>query len=144
MNSLARTDLFTSLGQAVTLTRTREGRRALASMITKLDSQQDPRPRTRHRAKPDPAPRGDDAGKRADDAITNLSAYALKLDFEYHRLHDRLVELLEDDAAAAEELRTALRERDELGAGRDAFRQSLAALQDLTRREAQPSRSDQL
>ena len=92
----------------------------------------------------DPAVRDDDAGKRADDAITNLSAYALKLDFEYHQLHDRLLELLKGDGAAAEELRAAMRERDELGAAREAFRGSVAALQDLTRSDAQPARSDQL
>jgi hypothetical protein len=91
-----------------------------------------------------PAVRDDDAGKRADDAITNLSAYALKLDFEYHQLHDRLRELLKDEGAAAEELRAALRELDELGAAREAFRGSVAALQDLTRSDAQPARSDQL
>lgn len=93
----------------------------------------------------DPAVRDDDASKRADDAITNLSAYALKLDFEYHQLHDRLLELLKGEgAAAAEELRAAMRERDELGAAREAFRGSVAALQDLTRSDAQPARSDQL
>ena len=92
----------------------------------------------------DPAVRDDDAGKRADDAITNLSAYALKLDFEYHQLHDRLLELLKGDGGAAEELRAAMRERDELGAAREAFRGSVAALQDLTRSDGQPARSDQL
>ena len=45
-------------------------------------------------ARRDPSAGSDDAGKRADDAITNLSAYALKLDFEYGRLDDRLLELL--------------------------------------------------
>jgi hypothetical protein len=113
-------------------------------MATNIDSHQDPKARMRRRARHDPAARGDDAGKRADDAITNLSAYALKLDFEYHRLHDRLLELLKGDDAAADELRTALRERDELGAAREAFRRSVVALQDLTRRDAQPARSDQL
>lgn len=79
-----------------------------------------------------------DSEKLADDAITNLSAYALKLDFEYHRLDDRLRELLKGGAAAAEELRALLHEREELGAAREAFRRSVAALHDLTRREAQP------
>lgn len=87
---------------------------------------------------------GDDAGKRADDAITNLSAYALKLDFEYHRLDDRLLELLEGDAGGADELRGALRERDELGAAREAFRRSVAALHDLASHEAQSPLSDHL
>jgi predicted RNA binding protein with dsRBD fold (UPF0201 family) len=98
----------------------------------------------RRRAKVDAAVRGDDAAKRADDAITNLSAYALKLDVEYHRLDDRMIELLDGEAAPAEELRTVLREREELGAARDAFRRSVAALRDLTRHEARPALSDQL
>ena len=73
--------------------------------------------------------------KRADDAITNLSAYALKLDFEYHRVDDRLLDLLRGDAGAADELRGLLRERDELGAARVAFRRSVASLHDLARGE---------
>jgi hypothetical protein len=97
----------------------------------------------RRRARLDAAVAGDDAGKRADDAITNLSAYALRLDFEYHRLDDRLLEL-SGEGAAGEEVRTVLRERNELGAARDAFRRSVTALHDLTRREAQPMVSDQL
>lgn len=143
MNSFSRTGLFTLLDQAVTLTPMRGGRRALASMITNSNSHHDPRARMR-RTSLEPAARVDDAGKRADDAITNLSAYALRLDFEYHQLHDRLIELVKGEGAAPEELRTALCERDELGAAREAFRRSVAALHDMTRREAQPARSDQL
>ena len=45
--------------------------------------------------------------------------------------------------AAADELRTVLRERDQLGAAREAFRRSVAALHDLARHEAQPALSDQ-
>jgi hypothetical protein len=112
-------------------------------MMTNIDSHQDRSGRARRRAKLDPTARGDDVGKRADDAITNLSAYALKLDFEYHRLDDRLLELLKGEAAGAEDLRTVLRERDELGAAREAFRRSVAALHDLTRREAHLALSDQ-
>lgn len=80
----------------------------------------------------------DHVGKVADDAITNLSAYALKLDFEYHRLDDRLRERLMGGAAAADELRALVHEHEELGAAREAFRRSVAALHDLTRREAHP------
>ncbi len=112
-------------------------------MLTNIDSHQDRSVRMRRRAKVDPAELSDNTGTRADDAITDLSAYALKLDFEYHRLDDRLLELLKGEAAA-EELRTVLRERDELGRAREAFRRSVAALHDLTRREAQPALSDQL
>ncbi|MGH2895242.1 MAG: hypothetical protein ACRDPM_18520 [Solirubrobacteraceae bacterium] len=94
--------------------------------------------------RPESRSRSDDAGKRADDAITNLSAYALKLDVEYHRLDDRLLEILKREPTAADELRTVLRERDDLGAAREAFRRSVSALHDLTRREAQPALSDQV
>jgi hypothetical protein len=93
--------------------------------------------RMRRRAQREQLAHADHGGKLADDAITNLSAYALKLDFEYHRLDDRLRELLKGGAAAAEELRALLHEREELGAAREAFRRSVAALHDLTRREAQ-------
>jgi hypothetical protein len=113
-------------------------------MITNSDSHHDRSARTRRSARLTPSAGGDDAGKRADDAITNLSAYALKLDFEYDRLDDRLLELLEGEAAPADELRTVLRERDELGAAREAFRRSVAALHDLARHEARPALSDQL
>jgi hypothetical protein len=106
-------------------------------MATKIDFHHDPA-RRRHRTQRHAAAWGEDAGKRADDAITNLSAYALKLDFEYHRQQTRLLELVRGEAAAADDLRTALRERDELGAARDAFRQSVAALQDLARGDGPP------
>jgi hypothetical protein len=100
-----------------------------------MDSHDDRSGPSRRRAKDASAVPANGADKRADDAITNLSAYALKLDFEYHRLDDRLLELLHGEVAAAEELRTVLLERDELGAARAAFRRSVAALHDLTRRE---------
>ena len=87
-------------------------------------------------------PPGGDPGKRAEDAITNLSAYALGLDLEYHQLSDRLLERLRGDAAA-DELRTLLRERDELEAAREAFRRSVGELHDLTRREAEEAAPDQ-
>jgi hypothetical protein len=90
------------------------------------------------RAQREAVAQADSGGKLADDAITNLSAYALTLDFEYHRLDDRLRDLLKGGAAAAEELRAMVHEHEELGAARVAFRRSVAALHDLTRREAQP------
>ena len=113
-------------------------------MISNSDSHHDRSARTRRCARLTPSAEGDDAGKRADDAITNLSAYALKLDSDYDRLDDRLLKLLEGDAAAADELRTVLRERDQLGAAREAFRRSVAELHDLARHEAQPALSDQV
>lgn len=95
--------------------------------------------RLRRRAQREQLEHADSGGKLADDAITNLSAYALKLDFEYHRLDDRLRERLMGGAAAAEELRALVHEHEELGAAREAFRRSVASLHDLTRREAHPS-----
>jgi predicted RNA binding protein with dsRBD fold (UPF0201 family) len=100
--------------------------------------------RTRRGAMLDHVALGDNPGKRADDAITNLSAYALKLDVEYHRLDDRFLELLQREPTAAEELRTVLREREDLGAAREAFRRSVSALHALTRGEARPALSDQV
>ena len=57
---------------------------------------------------------------------------ALNLDVEYHRLDDRLLELVKAESKA-EELRAVLRERDQIGAEREAFRRSVAALHEQTR-----------
>jgi hypothetical protein len=57
---------------------------------------------------------------------------ALKLDVEYHRLDDRLLELVKAESKA-EELRAVLRERDQIGAEREASRRSVAALHEQTR-----------
>jgi hypothetical protein len=59
-------------------------------------------------------------------------ADALNLDVEYHRLDDRLLELVKAESKA-EELRAVLRERDQIGAEREAFRRSVAALHEQTR-----------
>ncbi len=81
------------------------------------------------RRHPDPGPDVRDASARANDALTNLSAYALTLDAEYLRLDDRLLELTNTESAAAE-LGTVLRQRDEIGAERDAFRHAVLALRE--------------
>jgi hypothetical protein len=85
--------------------------------------------RMRRRFKPEPGSEHGGANQRANDAITNLSAYALTLDVEYHRLDDRMLELVKAESEA-EELRAVLREREEIGAEREAFRLSVAALRD--------------
>jgi hypothetical protein len=100
--------------------------------------------RMRRRARREFVAPDDNAGKIADDAITNLSAYALKLDNEYHQLDDRLRERLTGGATAAEELRALSREREELGAAREAFRRSVASLHALTRYDALSGCSDQV
>jgi hypothetical protein len=98
--------------------------------------------RTSGRARRTPEAHGDDAGDRADDAgdrtndaLTNLIAYALTLDTEYHRLDDRAAELVSSDSEG-EELRTVLRERDEVGAQREAFRRSVTALREQAGQES--------
>jgi hypothetical protein len=85
--------------------------------------------RMRRRFKPEPGSEHGGPNQRANDAITNLSAYALTLDVEYHRLDDRMLELVKAESEA-EELRAVLREREEIGAEREAFRLSVAALRD--------------
>ena len=85
--------------------------------------------RMRRRLKPEPGSEHGGPNQRANDAITNLSAYALTLDVEYHRLDDRMLELVKAESEA-EELRAVLREREEIGAEREAFRLSVAALRD--------------
>ena len=85
--------------------------------------------RMRRRFTPEPGSEHGGAHQRANDAITNLSAYALTLDVEYHRLDDRMLELVKAESKA-EELRAVLREREEIGAEREAFRLSVSALRD--------------
>lgn len=68
-------------------------------------------------------------GDRANDALTNLSVYALALDAEYHRRNDRLLELAKTEQTPAE-LGTVLRERDEIAAEREAFRHAVLALRE--------------
>lgn len=85
-----------------------------------------PTAQRRHRR---PLPSVRDASERANDALTNLSVYALTLDAEYHRLDDRLLELTNTEPPAAE-LGTVLRERDEIGAEREAFRYAVGALRE--------------
>jgi hypothetical protein len=76
-----------------------------------------------------PGHQAEGVGDRANDALTNLSVYALRLDAEYHRLNDRLLELAHTEQVAAE-FGTVLRERDEIAAERDAFRHAVVALRE--------------
>lgn len=139
MNALSRSDPFTALDlHRQTHTQGTEG---AFGMTTRTDSDFDRSARAPRRRKRDAA-RSGGPGKRAEDAITNLSAYALGLDLEYHQVSGRLLELLKGDVAA-DELRTLVRERDELEAAREAFRRSVAELHDLTTREAGQAAPDQ-
>jgi hypothetical protein len=82
-----------------------------------------------HRRRPELASEGKDAGDPANEALTNLSVYALTLDVEYHRLDDRLLELAKTDSDPGE-LRAVVRARDEIAAERAAFRDAVAALRE--------------
>ncbi len=69
------------------------------------------------------------AAKRTQDALTNLSAYAMTLDAAYLRLDDRLLELANSDPGTAE-LQSVLRERAQIGAEREAFRRAVTSLRE--------------
>jgi hypothetical protein len=59
--------------------------------------------------------------QRVYDALTDLSAYALALDGELHRMDDRLLALAQIQSAP-EEVQAVLRERDELSEELQALR----------------------
>lgn len=65
--------------------------------------------------------------------------YALTLDVEYHRLDDRLLELAKTEPGTSE-LARVLRERDEIGAEREAFRHAVLALREQLPLGPGPSR----
>ena len=66
--------------------------------------------------------------KRVSDALTDLSAFALTLDIECHRLHNRVLELAQQDSSASER-RAVVREHDEIADELGAFRQVISELQ---------------
>jgi Tfp pilus assembly protein PilO len=76
-----------------------------------------------------PEPTDGQSVERAQDALTNLSAYAMTLDAVYLRLDDRLAELANSESEAAE-LRSVLREREEIAAEREAFRRAVTSLRE--------------
>jgi hypothetical protein len=80
---------------------------------------------------------GTDTDRRVNDALTDLSAYALTLEGEYHRLERRLVELAGRESSA-DERRAILRERDEISEELDAFRRAVMALRDQILRRPPP------
>jgi hypothetical protein len=67
------------------------------------------------------------------DALTDLSAYALSLDLERHRVDDRILELAEIESTVAER-RALLRERDGIVEELTALRRTIAAFSDQVRR----------
>jgi hypothetical protein len=84
---------------------------------------------TGRRSRREPGSQAGGVDDRANEALTNLSVYALRLDVEYHRLDARLHELANNEAAAAE-VGAVLRERDDVEAQREAFRRALTALRE--------------
>lgn len=74
-------------------------------------------------------PRTNHCGQRVNDALTDLSAYALNLDFEYHRLHARLQELA-DAESPSDEVLEVLRELSELSEELKAYRRTVTAFRD--------------
>lgn len=81
----------------------------------------------KRRSQRDPEPPGE-LEKRVNDALTDLSAYALTLDIECHRLDNRVLELTQQDSSASER-RALVRKRDEIADELGAFRQVISELQ---------------
>lgn len=85
--------------------------------------------RRQRRYQPSPGSYGSDFDQRVNDAITDLSAYALRLDMERHRLDDRLVKLSAVESLAAER-RALLRELEEIVEELAALRGAIGAFQE--------------
>ena len=82
---------------------------------------------TRRRSQREARRKARDRDHRVNEALTDLSAYALTLDVECHRLDDRMLELAKQDSSAAER-RALVRERAEMAEELNAFRRIIAAL----------------
>jgi len=77
----------------------------------------------------EPPSRGGDLNQRIFDALTNLTAYALKLDIEYCRVDKRVGELTQEECSGAD-LWAVLRERAELAEECQEFRGAIAAFRE--------------
>jgi len=84
---------------------------------------------TKHHSQGGPELGVDGPDQRVNDALTDLSAYALTLEAEHHRLGDRLLELAGNESSAAER-RAVLSERNEISEELNAFRLAVTALRD--------------
>lgn len=67
--------------------------------------------------------------QRVHDALTDLAAYAINLDMEYHRLDKRVGQLTQEECSAAD-LRSVLRERADLAEELKEFRGAIAAFRE--------------
>lgn len=79
------------------------------------------------RSQREPRPGARDLDRRVNNALTDLSAYALTLDTECHRLEARVIQLAEQESSASER-RALVRQRAELAEELNAFRQVISAL----------------
>lgn len=82
---------------------------------------------TRRRSQLEPPREAGDRAHRVNEALTDLSAYALTLDIECHRLDDRMLELAQHDSSTADRC-ALLRERAEIAEELSAFRRIIRAL----------------
>lgn len=78
----------------------------------------------RSQREPRPAARGRD--QRVNDALTDLSAYALTLETECHRLEVRVLQLAQQESSASER-RALVRRRAEIAEELSAFREVISA-----------------
>jgi hypothetical protein len=82
---------------------------------------------TKRRSQRKPGPDRRDVNERVNDAVTDLSAYALRMDAEWRRLDDRVLELAGQESSMAER-RAVVRERAEIEEELSAFRGIIRAL----------------
>jgi hypothetical protein len=82
---------------------------------------------TKPRSQRKPGRDAGDVDERVNDALTDLSAYALTLDAECHRLGERVLELATQESSSAER-RAVVRERAERAEELSAFRRVIRAL----------------
>jgi hypothetical protein len=76
-----------------------------------------------------PRSRGGELNQRMSDALTDLVAYALKLDVEYDLLDRRVEEFTREQGSAAD-LRSLLRERADLAEELEEFRGAIASFRE--------------
>jgi hypothetical protein len=81
---------------------------------------------TRHRSRRGPGSETVCPDQRVYDALTDLSAYALTMDIECHRVEDQLANLAQDGSPAGE-VQALLRLRSDLAEELNAFRGAIEA-----------------
>ncbi|MBV9004048.1 MAG: hypothetical protein JOZ98_03245 [Solirubrobacterales bacterium] len=91
---------------------------------------------SKHRSQRELESESEPADQSAYEALTDLSAYALTLDAECHRLDDRIFALAEVESSVMER-RELLRERDEISEELSALRHTITSLQDQIREQGQ-------